>query len=148
MCLDQLTTVEIAPGLFGQGKPRLDVGAGAAFIFSGEKSGEIDIKTPAANGAMNGPQLFVRVAADGSSSCQVLEGQVEIANERGKILLAMGEAVDAALGHAPKRTAVIEANLLQWALCYPAVLDPDELSMTDGEKKAVAKSWAAYRTGV
>ena len=148
MRLEQLTTVEIAPGLFEQAKPRLDVGAGAAFIFSREKSGEIDIKTPAANGAMRGTQLFVQVAADGSSRFQVLEGQVELANGQGKLLLGAGEAGEAAPGRAPKRTAVIEAhNLLQWALYYPAVLDPDELGMDAGEKQAVAKSLAAYRAG-
>jgi tetratricopeptide (TPR) repeat protein/outer membrane receptor protein involved in Fe transport len=148
MRLEQFTTVEIAPGLFEQGKPRLNVGAGAAFIFSREKSGEIDIKTPAANGAMRGTQLFVQVAADGSSRFQVLEGQVELANGQGKLLLEAGEAGEAAPGRAPQRTAVIEANnLLQWALYYPAVLDPDELGMTAGEKKAAARSLAAYRSG-
>jgi tetratricopeptide (TPR) repeat protein len=148
MRLEQFTTVEIAPGLFGEGKPRLDLGAGAAFIFSREKSGEIDIKTPAANGAMRGTQLFVQVAADGTSRFQVLEGQVELANGQGKLLLDAGEAGEAAPGRAPQRTAVIEAsNLLQWALYYPAVLDPDELGMTDSEKSSVAKSLAAYRSG-
>jgi hypothetical protein len=59
MRLEQFTTVQIAAGLFEKSKPLLDVGAGAAFIFSREKSGEIDIKTPAANGAMRGTQLYV-----------------------------------------------------------------------------------------
>ena len=143
MRLEQFTTVEIASSLFEEGKPRLDVGAGAAFIFSREKSGEIDIKTPAANGAMRGTQVLVRVAADGTSSFQVLEGQVELANLQGKLLLGPGEAGEAAPGRAPKRTAVIEAtNLLQWALYYPAVLDPDELGL-----KGEGKSVAAYREG-
>ena len=78
MRLEQFSTVEIAPSLFDDSKPRLDVGAGAAFIFSREKSGEIDIKTPSANGAMRGTQLYVHVAADGTSRFQVLEGQVEL----------------------------------------------------------------------
>ena len=148
MRLEQFTTVEVAAGLFDEGKPRLDVGGGAAFIFSREKSGEIDIKTPAANGAMRGTQVFVQVAADGTSRFQVLEGQVELANAQGKILLDAGDAGEASPGQAPKRTAVIEAtNLLQWALYYPAVLDPDELRMTEAERKAVAKSLADYRAG-
>jgi tetratricopeptide (TPR) repeat protein len=148
MRLEQFTTIEIAPGLFQETKPRLDVGAGAAFIFSREKSGEIDIKTPAANGAMRGTQLHVHVAADGTSRFQVLEGQVELANLQGKLTLGAGEAGEAAPGRAPKRTAVIAANnLLQWALYYPAVLDPDEFGMSEAEKRAVAKSLAAYRQG-
>ncbi|WP_035615971.1 tetratricopeptide repeat protein [Haloferula sp. BvORR071] len=148
MRLEQFTTVEIAPGLFSENKPRLDVGSGAAFIFSREKEGEIDIKTPAANGAMRGTQLYVKVAADGTSRFQVLEGQVELSNGQGKLTLGAGEAGEAAPGRAPKRTAVIMANnLLQWALYYPAVLDPGELGMGGGEEKAVSKSLAAYRSG-
>ena len=143
MRLEQFSTVEIAPSLFDDSKARLDVGAGAAFIFSREKSGEIDIKTPSANGAMRGTQLFVQVAADGTSRFQVLEGQVELENPHGKLLLSAGEAGETAHGRAPKRTAVIEAtNLLQWALYYPAVLDADELGV-----KGEAKSVAAYHQG-
>ncbi|QJE97249.1 FecR domain-containing protein [Luteolibacter luteus] len=148
MRLEQFTTVEIAPGLFQETKPRLDVGSGAAFIFSREKGGEIDIKTPAANGAMRGTQLYVHVAANGTSRFHVLEGEVELANPQGKLVLAAGEAGEAAPGLAPRRTAMIMANnLLQWALYYPAVLDPSELGMTAGEQQAVAKSLAAYREG-
>ncbi|WP_367873527.1 tetratricopeptide repeat protein [Luteolibacter sp. Populi] len=148
MRLEQFTTIEIAPGLFQEAKPRLDVGSGAAFIFSREQSGEIDIKTPAANGAMRGTQLYVKVDANGRSQFQVLEGQVELANLQGKLVLNAGEAGEASPGRAPKRTAVIMANnLLQWALYYPAVLDPEELGMSAGEQKAVAKSLDAYRSG-
>lgn len=148
MRLEQFTTVEIVPGLLGTDKPRLDLGAGAAFIFSREKSGEIDIKTPAANGAMRGTQLFVQVAEDGTSHFQVLEGSVELGNGSGKLMLNAGEAGEASPGRAPRRTAVIEAvNLLQWALHYPAVLDPDELGMSSGGSKVAAKSLAAYRSG-
>ncbi|WP_193212563.1 TonB-dependent receptor domain-containing protein [Luteolibacter marinus] len=148
MRLEQFTTVEITPGLFDESKARLGVGGGSAFIFSREKNGEIDIKTPAANGAMRGTQLHVEVAADGTSRFQVLEGQVELENAQGKLLLGAGEAGEAAPGRAPVRTAVIEAtNLLQWALYYPAVLDPEELGMSASGRKAAAKSLAAYREG-
>jgi hypothetical protein len=41
--LDQFTTVEITPGLVSSEKPKLDIASGAAFIFSREKDGEIDI---------------------------------------------------------------------------------------------------------
>lgn len=148
MRLEQFTTVEIAPGLLTNEKPKLDVGSGAAFIFSREQGGEIDIKTPAANGAMRGTQVYVQVAADGTSRFQVLEGQVDLENKHGKVSLGAGEAGEAAPGRAPKRTAVVMANnLLQWALYYPAVLDADEIGMTEGQKKSVSKSLAAYREG-
>lgn len=146
--IDQFTTIEITPGLVDAEKPKLDLLGGAAFIFSREKSGEMDVRMPAANAALRGTQLFVRVQPDGKSSIQVLEGSVELDNPQGRLTLAAGEAGEAAPGQAPRRTAVIEAtNILQWALYYPAVLDPDDLGMTVGEKKAVASSLAAYLRG-
>ncbi len=146
--LDQFTTVEITPGLVDAEKPKLDLLGGAAFIFSREKSGEMDVRMPAANAALRGTQLFVQVGADGKSSIQVLEGSVELNNPKGRLLLEAGEAGEAAPGQAPRRTAVIEANnLLRWALYYPAVLDPSDLEMTGAETAAVAPSLAAYRRG-
>ena len=73
MRLEQFTTIEIAPALFDEKRATLDLGGGVAFIFSREKAGEIDIKTPTANGAMRGTQVVVKVAPDGSSRFQVLE---------------------------------------------------------------------------
>ncbi len=146
--LDQFTTVEITPGLVDAEKPKLDLLGGAAFIFSREKNGEMDVRMPAANAALRGTQLFVQVGADGKSSIQVLEGSVELNNPKGKLLLEAGEAGEAAPGQAPRRTAVIEANnILRWALYYPGVLEPSELGMTGAETAAVTRSLAAYRSG-
>jgi len=140
--LDQFTTVEITPSLVAKEKPRLDLSGGAAFIFSREPSGEIDIRMPAANAALRGTQLYVRVLADGTSRIQVLEGRVDLENPQGRLVLNAGEAGEAVIGRAPRRTAVIEANnLLQWALYYPAVIDPTELRLRD------SKSLDAYRKG-
>lgn len=140
--LEQFTTVEITPSLISAEKPRLDLSGGAAFIFSREPAGEIDIRMPAANAALRGTQLHVQVLENGMSQIQVLEGRVDLENPQGKIVLHAGEAGEAAIGQAPRKTAVIEAkNLLQWALYYPAVLDPAELRLAD------SKALAAYRKG-
>ena len=103
---------------------------------------------PAANAALRGTQLFAQVLPGGRSLIQVLEGTVELHNAAGRLLLAAGEAGEAAPGQAPRRTAVIEAtNILQWALYYPAVLDPAELGMRQGGAGSLAKSLAAYQRG-
>lgn len=146
--LDQFTTIEITPGLVAADKPKLDLSGGAAFIFSREKDGEIDVRTPAANAALRGTQLFVRVETGGRTQIQVLEGSVELGNSQGKLRLGAGEAGEVFPNRAPRRTAVIEArNLLQWALYYPAVLDPDEIGMNAGDRSRFSKSLAAYRRG-
>lgn len=145
MRMEQLTTVEISPALLNDSKPRLDLGGGALFIFSREQSGEIDIKTPAANGALRGTQLFVKVEPDGKTFYQVLEGQVEVSNAQGRVLIRANEAAEAVPGSAPRRTAVLEAkNALQWALYYPAVIDPAELEAAN-EQRDISKAYAALR---
>lgn len=146
--LDQFTTIQITPALVNANKPRLDFSGGAAFIFSREKTGEMDVKMPGANAALRGTQLFVRVDENGKSEVQVLEGQVELNNSHGRLVLNTGEAGEAVTGRAPRRTAVIEANnLLQWALYYPAVVDPADLYLTADEKARFAKSIACYEKG-
>ena len=150
MRMEQLTTVELSPSLLDDTKPKLDLGSGALFIFSREKSGEIDIKTPAANGALRGTQLFVSVGIDGRTFYQVLEGSVEVSNAQGQVRIGAGEAAEAIPGSAPKRTAVLEtSNLLQWALYYPAVLDPAEIESEGGQGDVTGGSSAleAYSEG-
>lgn len=147
MRMEQFTTIEISPKLVSGGKPQLDISGGAAFIFSREEFGEIGIKTPAANGTLKGTQLFVQVSG-GRTLFQVIEGSVEMQNPHGQVILNAGEAGEATPGRAPKKTASIMAkNILQWALYYPAVIDPSELGMGATEELAVAESLAAYREG-
>ncbi len=146
--IDQFTTLEITPGLVDAKKPQLNLMGGAAFIFSREQSGEMDIRMPAANAALRGTQLFAQVLPDGRSTVQVLEGSVELRNSAGRLSLESGEAGEVSPGRAPRRTAVIAAsNILQWALYYPAVLDPAELGLHEAASGALAKSLAAYRQG-
>ncbi len=148
MRLDQFTTIQLTKAMVSGEKPKLDLSGGAVFIFSREENGEIDISTPAANGALRGTQLYAEVGENGISKFQVLEGQVVMQNPQGRLVLDAGEAGEARPGQAPKRTAaIITTNLLQWALYYPAVLDPAELGMTAGETKAAMYSLEAYREG-
>jgi tetratricopeptide (TPR) repeat protein len=135
--MNHSTTMELTPPPSAQSRPQLEFRSGAGFIFSREASGEIDVKTPAANGALRGTQLFVSVGTDGRSFFQTLEGSVEVSNGAGSVTIAAGEAAEALPGQAPRRTAVIQAaNLLQWALYYPAVVDAAELGAAPGAAAA------------
>ncbi len=151
MRLEQFTTIQLTKAMVSGQKPRLDLSAGAVFIFSRTQngdSGEIDITTDAVNGASKGTQIYAQVDADGKSKFQVLEGRMVMQNPQGRLVLEAGEAGEAMPGQAPKRTAaIIATNLLQWALYYPAVLDPAELGMSVTEKSAAAKSLEAYKAG-
>ncbi len=147
--VDEETDVTITPGAFGaKDKDSLKISLGGAFIYSREEEGELKVQTPSATGGLRGTQLVVRVLPGWKTLMKVLEGEVDLANEHGRVLLKAGDSGEAEKGRAPRKTAVIETrNLLQWALYYPAVLQPEELGLTAGEQHAVAASLAAYKEG-
>jgi tetratricopeptide (TPR) repeat protein/outer membrane receptor protein involved in Fe transport len=144
--IEELTSMRLLPAAFADGKPKLDLPRGAAFIFSREKSGEINLSTPATLGGLTGTQLFVRVEDSGKTTLQVFEGSVDLSNPAGRWTLKAGEAGEISPGQPLRRTAALEpASILQWALYYPAVIDPAGLALADD--KAIAGSLAAYRSG-
>ena len=118
------------------------------YFFSREKPRELEVRTPAATGALRGTEFVMRVATGGRTQVTMFDGEVELANSAGSVLLRSGEQGEAEPGKAPHKTAVIEAtNIIQWALYYPGVLDPRELDLTDEEQHVVSASLAAYRQG-
>ena len=141
MRLNERTEAEIALS-------SIKLNEGGIYFFSRERAPEIQIVTPAANGTLRGTQFVARVTPAGKTLLAVLEGEVELSNPHGHLVLRSGERGEAELGKPPRRTAVIEAtSLLQWALYYPAVLDPDELGLNAADQRPVAASIAAYRKG-
>ena len=147
--LDELTDIEVLPPVRAGAKPVPNVQRGGTYFFSREKGNEIQIRTPSANGALRGTEFTVRVAANGSTTMTVLEGEVEMTNPHGPpLLLRSGEQGEAAIGRAPRKTAVIEAiNTIQWCLYYPGVIDPAELALTAEDRQRLERSLAAYRSG-
>ena len=147
--IDEETDVEIMAAAFGaKDKEALKIALGGAFVYSREEEGELKVQTPTATGGLRGTQLIVRVSADGKTFMQVLEGEVDLANDLGRVLLKAGEAGEAETGQAPRKTAAIDArNLLQWTLYYPAVLQPGELGLSSADQRSLAPSLAAYRDG-
>ncbi len=146
--LDELTTIEITHPPRESTKPTLDLSTGAMYFFSREKPRELEVRTPAATGALRGTEFVVRVGSGGRTQITMFDGEVELANSAGSVLVRSGEQGEAEPGKAPHKTAVIEAtNIIQWALYYPGVLDPQELGLTDEEQHTVSASLAAYREG-
>lgn len=146
--VDELTETEILPPEVASAKPTVDLKQGTGYFFSREKSREINVKTPAANGAIRGTEFVVSVAANGHSSFTMLDGEVEVSNAQGSILVQSGERADAEPGHKPTKTAVIMTiNLVQWCLYYPGVLDLKDLNLSSGTRDALRESLAAYEEG-
>ena len=61
--VDELTETEILPPQQASDKATLNVKQGGAYFFSREKSREVNVQTPAANGAIRGTEFVVRVGA-------------------------------------------------------------------------------------
>lgn len=146
--VDELTETEILPPQQASAKATLDVKQGTAYFFSREKSREVNVKTPSANGAIRGTEFVVTVAANGNSSFAMLDGEVELSNSAGSLVVRSGERGEVAPGQPPHKTAMVEAtNIIQWCLYYPGVLNLSDLGFAPTEQRVLGSSLLAYREG-
>ena len=147
--VNELTLLEIRPGLTGAKRSGLDLKSGSTYFFNRGQPSETDFRTPVASGAIRGTEFHLAVAeADGRTVLTLLDGEVALSNEQGKLALASGQQATVEPGQAPKQTAVLNViNVIQWCLYYPAILDVDEAGLSSAEKSALADSLSAYRSG-
>ena len=146
--LDELTEVEVLPPPVTSAKPTVDLKQGTAYFFSREKSREINVQTPAANGGIRGTEFVVTVAGNGSTSFTMIDGEVEISNADGLLVVRSGERADIEPGAKPAKTAVSNAiDSAIWCFYYPGVLDPKEVMASMEEDDAVRASLSAYSEG-
>jgi tetratricopeptide (TPR) repeat protein len=146
--IDELTEEEILPPQVASTKPTMDLKQGSAYFFSREKSREIRVQTPAANGTIRGTEFVVTVAANGSVSFTVLDGEVEISNSQGSTLAQSGERADVQPGNIPTKTPVTDAiDSVQWCFYYPGVLDLNDLALSTSEQDRLRESLSAYGQG-
>ncbi len=146
--LDELTEAEILPPTEAAAKPTVDLKQGTAYFFSREKSREINIRTPAANGGIRGTEFVVTVAADGATSFTMIDGEVVTSNESGSLVIRSGERAQIKPGGKPAKDAVSDAiDFAQWCFYYPGVLSPKEVGASLNERDEVRASLAAYSEG-
>ena len=146
--VSQLSVFELLPAEPTSRKSLLDVISGVLYFFSREKPSEVHFRTPTAVGAIRGTEFQLQVLADGTTQLALLDGEVELGNAAGQVVLHGGEQASVVQGRPPVKTALIDAiNTIQWCLYYPAVLDPAELNFTPSETNLLSESLAAYREG-
>jgi Tfp pilus assembly protein PilF len=146
--VNERTTLELLPPLEASSQGTLDLKAGAIYFFTRGKPREILIRTPHATGASRGTEWLAVVEPGGRSVLTVFDGEVEISNPLGTILLRPGEQGTVDPGQAPVKTAVLQIqNIVQWWLYYPDILDLAELPMAPADMAALNASLAAYRSG-
>jgi tetratricopeptide (TPR) repeat protein len=146
--IDELTEEEILPPQVASAKPTMDLKQGSAYFFSREKSREIHVQTPAANGAIRGTEFAVVVAADGATSFTILDGEVQVSNSQGSVSVQSGEQAEIKPGGSPAKTAVTNAiDSIQWCFYYPGVLDLNDLALSPSEQDRLRESLSAYGQG-
>src|ERR1035441_4132074 len=129
-------------------RPLLNLLKGFFYFFNRDKAIEVDLQSRLASAATRGTEFQVAVAEDGRMEVSVLEGVVDLRNDLGTVTLSSFQQGVALPGQHPTTTAVIvSVNVIQWCLYYPAVLDVDELGLSEDEQSALKESLEAWRSG-
>jgi tetratricopeptide (TPR) repeat protein len=146
--LDELTTLEILPPRNAE-KKRFGLPHGAIYFFNREKPADVEFDTPLAAGAIRGTEFLLAVAADSTVNLALIDGLVSLqTTNHGEINLQRGEDLELTPGQPPVKTALVNVPAkIQWALYYPAVVDPGELQFTTNEQVELAVVLKKYREG-
>jgi tetratricopeptide (TPR) repeat protein len=143
----ELTTMTIHPAPKAGQNEVIEVKSGAAYFFNRDKPNQTEFQTPSSSGAIRGTEFNLAVAEGGATTLTLLDGQVELTNQQGALVLNTGEQAVVEPGHAPKKSAIINGiDVIQWTLYYPAILDIDELDLGK-DAESLSASLAAYRAG-
>jgi len=146
--LDENTLLTIPVSPKPGRNPAVRLLRGVMNFFNRDKPARFDVETPTASAAIRGTEFNLAVAESGATTLALFDGEVELSNDLGKIVLAAGDQGTVAAGQAPVKTAVIDAvNIIQWCLYYPGVLDVAELELTAEEQQGLRESLLAYRSG-
>jgi tetratricopeptide (TPR) repeat protein len=146
--LQEQTTLEVLPPRNTKSKGTLDLKSGLMYFFTRDRPQEFEVQTPKALAASRGTEFLVAIEPSGRERFQVFDGEVEVSNPLGTVTVFRGEEGVVDAGQPPRKTAVIESSrIVQWWLYFAAVVDADELSLTDSQRRALAGSLDAYRQG-
>jgi Tfp pilus assembly protein PilF len=146
--LSERTLLEIQPPRRAE-KRRFRLPFGSLFFFNRERPSDVEFETPLATGAVRGTEFFLESTEIPSATrLALLDGAVTLQASAETVDLSSGEQVRIAAGQKPVKTALIDAvNVIQWALYYPGVLNPDDLALTDADKTTLQESLQRYAQG-
>ncbi len=148
MRINELTTIILKPPKKTSTRPGIDLKKGALYFFSRNQPEEYEFGTPTATGAIKGTEFELHLDSEENTVMTIFDGEVDLANPQGSIVLVSGEQGIAKPGSKPIKTAVINAiNIIQWCLYYPAVIDVDEISFSQNEINTFGPSLESYRKG-
>lgn len=146
--ISELTSIEIPPAPRARRESGLRLLKGLLYFFHRDKPGNYEVQTPFGWATILGTEFTLRVD-DTQATLDLIDGAAVLSNDLGQVELARNEQGRAQAHEPPVKSPRLEAvnQLIQWFLYYPAVLDPDELPLTTDERRRLADSLAAYRSG-
>ncbi len=146
--LSERTTLEILPPRRAE-KKRFGLPGGAIYFFNREKPADIEFDTPLAAGAIRGTEFLLAVAeANSALRLALIDGRVALNTLEGEVALERGQELEWKPGQPPIVTPLLNAHTaIQWALYYPAVVNPDDLDFEASERAALNVVLEKYRSG-
>jgi hypothetical protein len=142
------TEIEILPPRLSETRCGLHLISGIISFFHRDKPGQIEIITHGAVAGVEGTEFILAINDTDATILSVVDGKVRFGNSQSTLLLTNGQQAIVKFGQPPARTpGFIANNLLQWCFYYPAILDLNDLPLTDLEKNSLRQSMDAYRTG-
>jgi tetratricopeptide (TPR) repeat protein len=146
-----LTEIEILPPENSDSLSGLHLIRGILSFFHRDKPGRLRVLTRGANASIEGTEFVIEereVNGVERSLLSVLDGKVRWSNAQGELILTNHQqAVIEGSGRPAYTAGFIANNLQQWCFYYPAVLDPQDLSLTPDEEQTLKASLDAYRAG-
>lgn len=142
------SSIEIRAPEASGGKTLLRMNSGGAYFFGRGKPGGVEIRTPMASGAIRGTEFLLNVDSLGAAEFVLLEGAMDVERESDRVTLQPGELARVEPSLPIRKTAALHVDqMIQWALYYPAVVNEQELALTDEERSFLGSSLTAYRAG-
>lgn len=147
--LAELSEFEIQPLTDPKAEAEFSLFRGLLYLLNRDRPGKHRFVTPTATAATRGTEFTLEVeAGTGRTTLAVLEGEAELSNAAGSVIIGPGEQGTATLGQKPTKTAILETTrLVQWCLYYPGVLNLDDLPLNAEATTTLAASLEAYRSG-
>jgi tetratricopeptide (TPR) repeat protein len=146
--LNERTTLELLPPRHAE-KKRFALPGGSLFFFNREQPADVEFDTPLAAGAIRGTEFLLEVAdTQRDLRLALIDGLVSLETRDGAVQLERGEDLRLQSGRPPQKTALVNATAaIQWALYYPAVVDPGTLQIDAGEQQLLSEVLQNYRAG-
>lgn len=110
---------EVSDPAASTGNTRLRLERGRAWTRANLLPRGMEMETPAATAAIRGTDWDMEVAANGTATLTVLNGEVNFFNAFGAVTVASGEQARAVPGSAPVKLVLVQpADRVQWVTAY------------------------------